>query len=74
MYKVILNVEGMMCEMCEAHVNKAVRNVCNAEKVTSSHTNGITEIIVDGQPDVARIKKAVKDTGYNVVGVTVEAL
>lgn len=72
MVKVTLKIDGMMCGMCESHVNDAVRRVCEAKKVTSSHTAGTTEIILEGQPDVARIKAAVKETGYKVTGVQVE--
>lgn len=72
MTKVTLKIDGMMCGMCEAHVNDAIRKVCEVKKVTSSHTTGVTEILLAEQPDVARIKAAVKETGYKVTGVRVE--
>ncbi len=72
MTKVTLKIDGMMCGMCEAHVNDAIRKVCEVKKVTSSHTTGVTEILLTEQPDVARIKAAVKETGYKVTGVRVE--
>ena len=45
MIKIILDVEGMACGMCEAHVNDAVRRAFPVKKVSSSHTKGKTEII-----------------------------
>ncbi len=72
MVKVTLKIDGMMCGMCEAHVNDAIRKVCDVKKITSSHTTGTTEILLKEQPDVARIKTAVKETGYKVTGVRVE--
>ncbi len=75
MNKVTMKVEGMMCGMCEAHVCDAVRKVCgDASKVTASHTSGLVEILLEGQPDVARIKAGVKETGYKVLDVQVEAV
>ena len=37
MVKMTLNVEGMACQMCEAHINDAVRRDFKVKKVTSSH-------------------------------------
>ena len=41
MTKTTLKIDGMMCGMCEAHVNDAIRKaVPDATKVKSSHTKG----------------------------------
>ena len=40
MVKITLEVEGMACGMCEAHVNDVIRKVFPVKKVTSSHTKG----------------------------------
>ena len=40
MVKITLEVEGMACGMCEAHVNDAIRKAFPVKKVTSSHTKG----------------------------------
>ena len=45
MIKTILEIEGMACGMCEAHIKAAVRRAFSVKKVTSSHTRGRTEII-----------------------------
>lgn len=36
MKKTTVGVEGMMCEMCESHVNDAVRAAFDVKKVKSS--------------------------------------
>ena len=75
MNKVTLTIDGMMCGMCEAHVSDAIRKVVDSgAKVSASHTAGTAEILTDSQPDVARIKTAVKETGYQVTGVNVETV
>ena len=47
MVKVTVNIEGMACGMCEAHINEAVRNAFSVKKVTSSHTKKQTVIIAE---------------------------
>ena len=49
MVKTTLKIDGMMCGMCESHVNDTVRKVGAVKKVTSSHTKGET-VIVSEQP------------------------
>ena len=61
-----VEVEGMMCGMCEAHVNDAVRKAIPVRKVSSSHTKGETMILTEGQPDPELIRKAIDNTGYTV--------
>ena len=36
MWKYTIEVTGMMCSMCESHVNDAVRKAFPVKKVTSS--------------------------------------
>ena len=47
MIKTTVKVDGMMCGMCESHVNDAVRKAFQVDKVTSSHSKGETVIISD---------------------------
>ena len=69
MKKLTLGVDGMMCGMCEAHVNNAVRKAANISKVTSSHSAGKTEIWYEGDVDVEAIKSAIAEEGYKVTTV-----
>ncbi len=72
MNKITLKIDGMMCGMCEAHICDAIRKACGARtKVSASHSSGTAEIILDGQPDIAAIKSAIKETGYKVLDVEV---
>ena len=61
-----VEVEGMMCGMCEAHVNDAVRKAIPVRKVNSSHTKGETMILTEGMPDSELIRRAIDNTGYTV--------
>ena len=72
MIKTTVKVDGMMCGMCESHVNDAVRKAFQVDKVTSSHSKGETVIISDGPVDEAKLKTAISATGYEVKGITSE--
>lgn len=70
MVKVTVNVTGMMCGHCEAHVNQAIRNAFGVEEVTSSHETGITEITAHERLDEDKIRETIKAAGYEVTGIT----
>ena len=72
MVKTIVKVDGMMCGMCESHVNDAVRQAMQVRKVTSSHTRGETEIISEDALDEDAGRAAIEKTGYMVTGVRSE--
>lgn len=66
MTKTTVKVDGMMCGMCESHVNDAVRKAFQVDKVSSSHSKGETVIISDGPLDEGTLKTAISATGYEV--------
>jgi copper chaperone CopZ len=72
MVKICLKVEGMMCGMCESHINDAVRSAFPVKKVTSSHTKGETVILAEQEIDGDALRKAIDKTGYTVASVTSE--
>ena len=74
MVKITLDIDGMACGMCEAHVNDAVRKAFAVKKVSSSHSKGQTEIIADQPLDDDELKKAVEETGYKVLGIHTEPI
>ena len=72
MIKTTVKVDGMMCGMCESHVNDAVRKSFQVDKVSSSHSKGETTHNTDAPVDEARLKAAINATGYEVKGITSE--
>ncbi len=67
-----MKIDGMMCGMCEAHVNDAIRAAVSPKKVNSSHSKGITEIISESELDSAVLREAVEKDGYKVLDITSE--
>ena len=45
MIETTVRIDGMMCSMCESHVNDAIRNHLNVKKVSASHNKGEATII-----------------------------
>ena len=72
MIKTTLKVDGMMCNMCESHVNDAIRSAFSVKSVKSSHTDGTTEIISAEALDSDKLKATVEKTGYKVTDITSE--
>ena len=68
MVQTTLKVNGMMCGMCESHINEVVRKTAQVEKVTSSHTKGETVILSEQELDIDALKAAIAETGYTVKG------
>ena len=72
MVKITVKVDGMACNMCESHVNDAVRNNFSVKSVKSDHVKGITEIVAENDLDSAKLKEVIGATGYTVGDVTSE--
>lgn len=66
MYQITLNIDGMMCAMCESHVNDAVRNAFPVKKVTSSHSKGQTVILSETEIPEADLQPVIAKTGYEL--------
>lgn len=69
MIETILKVDGMVCGMCESHVNDAVRNCFPVRKVTSSRARGETVIQSEQPLDHQALRDAIAATGYQVTAV-----
>ena len=61
-----VRINGMMCGMCEAHVNDAIRKAFDVKKVSSSHKKGLMKIVSEHELSPEAIKEALKDTGYEI--------
>ena len=67
MIETVVKVDGMMCGMCESHVNDAIRKAFPVKKVTANHTKGQAVIVAENEIAEADIAKALEPTGYRMV-------
>jgi len=66
MVKITAGIDGMMCNMCEAHMNDAVRNSFKVKKVSSSHTDKRSVIIAKEDIPEDKLREVVEKTGYKL--------
>ena len=62
-----ISIEGMMCAHCQAHVEKALKEVAGVTEVIVSLEN--KNAVVTGDASVEALKQAVVDAGYEVTDV-----
>ncbi|MCD7929751.1 MAG: cation transporter [Clostridiales bacterium] len=72
MTKLTLKIDGMMCGMCERHINDAIRGAFPVKKVTSSHSKGETVILTETDIPEDQLRAAIDKTGYRVLSVQAE--
>lgn len=63
-----INVNGMMCEHCEAHVKKALEGIDGITAASASHNDNLVTIECSKDVDEALIKAAVEEAGYEYAG------
>ena len=72
MIRTTVQVSGMRCGMCEAHVNDAVRAAFRVKKVTSSRKTGQTVILSEAPLNPETLRQAINATGYVVLSAAEE--
>lgn len=72
MKKYIVKIDGMMCGMCEDHINDVIRKmVPGAKKVSASHSKGISTFLAE-EVDEEKLIQAISETGYTVLDIESE--
>ncbi|MBR2257370.1 MAG: heavy-metal-associated domain-containing protein [Blautia sp.] len=69
MVKTVLSIEGMMCGMCEAHINQAIRNAFPVKTVKSSYKKGECVILSALPLSQEDLKKVINETGYTLTKI-----
>lgn len=69
MLKITLQIEGMMCNMCESHTNEAIRRAWNVKKVTSSHKDNETVIISENDIADDELTSVIEKIGYKLISI-----
>ena len=70
MTEITLKIEGMMCGMCESHINDAVRSHLPVDKVSSSRKNGETVILAKEDIPDEEIRRVIGETGYELKSIS----
>ena len=68
MIKHTAKIDGMMCGMCEAHINDTIRKAFpDAKKVSASRKNGEAVFLTESEINADTLKTAIEETGYTFV-------
>ena len=74
MTRTTVHVSGMVCGMCEAHVNDAVRSAFPVKKVSSSRVRGETVIESETPLDHEKLRQVISNTGYLMLSASEEEM
>ena len=66
MWRYTIHVDGMMCGMCESHVNDAVRKAFPVKRVASSRSKSETTVLAERELDEGALRAAVSAAGYEM--------
>jgi len=73
MIRTTVQIEGMACGMCEAHIADTIRkSFPEAKKIKVSHKKGTAVFLTQAETDEEKLKTAVEETGYRVLSVLSE--
>ncbi len=64
-----INIEGMMCEHCEATVRKALEELSEVDKAEVSHEKGTAVVTLNSEVSDDVLKKAIEDKDYKVISI-----
>ncbi|MBR0464732.1 MAG: heavy metal translocating P-type ATPase [Clostridia bacterium] len=66
---VVLRVDGMMCEHCEATVKRALEALPFVTRAGASHEKGEAWVVLSGEMDLQAVKSAIEDEDYTFQGL-----
>ena len=65
-----IKVNGMMCMHCEKHVKEALEKLPGVSEAVASHETSTVTLTTDGSVSEDAIREAIKEAGYEYVGIT----
>ena len=73
MWKYTIEVDGMMCGMCESHCNSTLRDAFpTLKKVKSDRKKKQTMFTAEQDISEAELREAMKPLGYDIGAITKE--
>ena len=64
-----MKIEGMMCEHCQARVQKTLEALDGVQSAAVSHKEGTAVVTLSAPVDAQTLRKAVEEQGYHVVAI-----
>ena len=73
MIQTTLGIEGMMCGMCESHVNDAIRKAFNVQSAKSNRRKKQCVVVSEEELDPSKVSAAIEDIGYELTSISSES-
>lgn len=72
MIQTTIGIDGMMCEMCEAHINDAIRKNFAIKSAKSNRKKKQCVVVSEEPLDEAKVREVIGQTGYDLLSVSSE--
>ena len=72
MIQTTIGIEGMACEMCEAHINDVIRKTFSVKSAKADRRKKQCVVVSEEPLDESLLAKAISDTGYTLTSIAAE--
>ena len=72
MIQTTIGIDGMMCEMCEAHINDAIRRNFTVKSAKSNRKKKQCIVVSEVPLDEAKVREVIGQTGYELLSISSE--
>ncbi|MBQ6411277.1 MAG: heavy-metal-associated domain-containing protein [Atopobiaceae bacterium] len=72
MIQTTIGIDGMMCEMCEAHINDAIRKNFQVKSARANRRKRQCVVVSEDELDHDRIRSVIAETGYDLLSISSE--
>jgi copper chaperone CopZ len=72
MIQTTIGIDGMMCEMCEAHINDAIRRSFAVKSAKSNRKKKQCVVVSEAPLDEAKVREVIGQTGYDLLSISSE--
>jgi copper chaperone CopZ len=72
MIQTTIGIDGMMCEMCEAHINDAIRKHFAIKSAKSNRRKKQCVVVSEEPLDEGRLREVIAETGYDLLSISTE--
>lgn len=70
MIETIIGIDGMMCDMCEAHINDAIRRNFTVKSAKANRKKKQCVVVSEEALDEDKIRSVISETGYDLLSVS----
>ena len=72
MIQTTIGVDGMMCEMCEAHINDVIRRTFSVKSAKADRKKKRCVVVSEEPLDEDAVREAIEKTGYEFTSISSE--